>query len=294
MNSVRKGIVKIGTIPQVVHVVIDQFEDNIQAQGHLKPGGQIKSELHEALPSFNNKIIAKSREGTMVCSLSQSSWITELKQMLHAYDILYVFFNEEEIELPVELLEYEGSCRILMIPINIFSEQNPLMNHIGFDTALNEVVNNVYKVSDTAGSLILSGKRLFLIKLPGNRAGNLLLEAARALQCDYLMDESSREFERVKRLLEQKYAKGTTYAILLFNGTVNEKTIIRQISGILNVELRSVMIEEAQCIGRNVTVSDKLQAIRLAEKMVEWTLSERRFDLIRFEKSNDIKMDTAI
>lgn len=223
-------------------------------------------------------------------SLSYSIWVSQYSKMMDELDILFVFYNEEELNKETDFFVPSSSCRILMVPVNIFNEQNPFVHHIGYDSALNEVVNNILKVKDTAGSLIFTNKRLFLIKIPGKKTGIFLQEAALALQSDYLVDESSSEFQRVIMNLNEKYLEGHNYAFLLFNESVNETVIEEQISVELNVDFRMVMIEDAQCIGGKATVNDRLHALDLAEKMVQWTLADHHFDTVRLERNQQVKI----
>jgi hypothetical protein len=284
----RIGIVKIGTIPQVVNVVIDRIVYLLQKKKMVNIMGIQTNILNEdrlEYISFREEV-----EGTRLCSLSYNSWISQHSNILNSLDILFVFYNEEDL-VNYDNIQQNTTCRILLVPINLFNEQNPTVNHLGFDSALNEVLNNIHKVKDTASSLLFSNKRLFLIKIPGKKTGVFIKEAAIALQCELLEEESSSEFQRLIKNLEEKYLEGHNHAFLLFNETVNEEEIKKGISATLNLDFRSVMIEEAQCIGGNSTASDRLQAMTLVEKMVDWTLLDHHFDMVRLVKNSQIKIE---
>lgn len=287
MANRKIGIVKVGTIPQVVHVVIDHLVDNLHKEKNNKVIGihsnGLNNELIDCL-SLND-----SEKGTRLCSLSNSNWLKHRLKLIENHDILIVFYNEENLcnYLP---LQQNLNCRILMVPINIFNEQDPTVYPLGFDSAINEAVNNIDKVKDTAGSLLFSNKRLFLIKIPGHKAGVFLKSAASALNCESLGEVSNSDIQRVKGKLIEKYQQGKNYALLLLNETAEEMEIKRQISIDLELDFRSVMIEEAQCIGGSPIVSDRIHAIQLAEVMSQWTETEDPSAVVRLVRNNQINL----
>ncbi|WP_144555370.1 6-phosphofructokinase [Bacillus sp. X1(2014)] len=289
MNEEKVGIVKVGTIPQVVSTVIDQLVYSLQKTGNYHVMG-IQTNI-----SVNNQLeylfFKEPESGKRLCSFSNASWLQQHDNLVKNFDILYIFYNEEE-EIDITNLIKDDGCQILFIPINIFSEQNPDIYHLGFDSAVNEAVNNILKVKDTAGSLLFSNKRSFLINIPGKKAGVFLKTAAAALQCEIIEEVSNAEIERVTDKLTQRYQEGSNYALILFNETIEEVDIKEKISAALDLDFRSVVIDEAQCIGGYPTVSDRVYANELAEKMVQWAGEGHSFEIVRLERSNQIKIDS--
>lgn len=285
-HNKKIGIVKVGTIPQVVNVVIERLVYSLQKMNKNHVIGVQTTGLAE------NQLLLQSfgelEKGTRLRSISFTNWMDHQDYLAEKCDILIVFYNEEDLN-GAPLQEQNSTCKMLMVPINLFNEQNQNVYHLGFDSALNEVVSNIKKVEDTAGSLLFPNKRMFLIKIPGKKAGVFLKSAAAALQCEYLEDGSKSELERVTRKLEEKYQDGDSYALLLFNETVSEEELIKHISKEQNVDFRTVMVEEAQCIGGNPTVRDRLFAIQLADKMVQWTMEDLPFNKILIERKDQIK-----
>jgi hypothetical protein len=292
MIEKKIGFIKVGTLPHVVDVLVNQLVDNLVKNTSTKVMGIQTKGFNSDFLEY--RTLKDSDGGTKLCSLSYSLWAANYSNLMEDLDILFVFYNEEELKVNQTIFKQYPSCRVLMVPINIFNEQNPFMKHIGYDSAINEVINNIYKVEDTASSLLFTNKRLFLIKIPGRKSGNLLKEAALALQCGMVEKGSIPEFERVKKNLQEKYNEGNNYAFLIFNDAVNEKEIKDYISSELDLDFRSVMIEEAQCIGGNATVRDRIYAIKLAEKMLQWTLSDHLFGTVQLEIDDQIKIDARI
>ena len=286
------GILKLGTIPQIVNVAIDQVVHRFERQNDYVVTGiqeDAQKEANIEHLSFNGQEQAKR-----LCSISNSAWKRHGASMVNNLDILFVFYNEKELaEFNFELLTKKSVCRVLLIPINLFDSQESNLYQLGFDSAINEVVKSIYKVKDTAGSLLLSKKRLFLIEIPGEKAGVFIKAAAKALECEYLADDSKNEFHRITRNIAEKYEDGYNYALLLFNGTIKEENIKNHIYAELNVDFRSVMIEEGQCIGGNPTVIDRVYAIELGEKMANWADSTGQLHTVRLEKIEQIKFGLA-
>ncbi|WP_223594498.1 6-phosphofructokinase [Neobacillus bataviensis] len=283
MENKMIGIVKIGTIPQVVNVVINQLVCLLQKMNHKHITGiQTTGEKLVFLP------LNDGEKGNRLPSISLANWKCHQANLAEKCDILIVFYNEEET-INIDGLRINSTCKILMVPINLFNEQNPNIYHLGFDSALNEVVNNIYKVEDTAGSLLFPNKRLFLIKIPGKKAGVFLKFTAAALQCELIEEETESELQRITQNLEEKYHEGKSYALLLVNETVEEEKVKKHISAGRNLDFRTVMIEEAQCIGGKPTASDRIFAFELAEKMAQWTLSGKSMEKVQLERKNEIK-----
>ncbi|WP_040205235.1 6-phosphofructokinase [Neobacillus jeddahensis] len=281
------GVVKVGTIPQAVSVVIDRLVYCLQKQVNTIVTGIQTKGFHN---SPVEEIVFKDLEqGTSLCSITYSNLLEYHAYIAENHDILFVFCNEKEIG-DYDFLSGNFTCRILLIPINLFNEQDLNLYPLGFDSALNEVVNSIYKVKDTAGSLVFANKRLFLIKIPGETAGVFLKTAATALECDYIEVGSKAEIQQITRNLIDKYQEGSNYALLLLNEAINEDVMKEQLSVDLQVDFRSVMIEEAQCIGGNPSVRDRVQALELAEKMVQWSESGHSFETVLIEKNDQIKL----
>ncbi|WP_026564634.1 6-phosphofructokinase [Bacillus sp. UNC41MFS5] len=289
MNEKKVGIVKVGTIPQVVSTVINRLVYRLQKQSNYHVTGIQTNILVENQLEY--LFFKEPESGKRLCSFSTASWLQQYDNLVKNFDILYIFYNEEE-GINLTDRKKDDGCQILFIPINIFSEQNPDIYHLGFDSAVNEVVNNILKVKDTAGSLLFSNKRLFLINIPGKKAGVFLKTSGAALQCEIVEEASNEEMQQVINRLTQRYQDGSSYALLLFNETITEVEIKEQISAALDLDFRSVVIDEAQCIGGYPTVSDRVYANELAEKMVQWAGDGHSFEIVRLERSNQIKIDS--
>jgi len=282
------GIVKVGTIPQVVSVVIDRLVYRFQQDPNTHVTGIYTSNMNES--ALEELKFSELEQGTRLSSISFSSLVAHLASIVEKKDILFLFYNERE-QIDYEWLKGNDACRILLIPINLFNEPNPNLYPLGFDSAINEVVNNIDKVKDTAGSLVFTNKRLFLVKIPGERTGAFIQTAAKALECEYVKGESKSDFQQIAGKLVEKYQEGSNYALLLFNEMVNEAEIKEQISGNIDVDFRSVSIEEAQCIGGNPTVCDRVNAIELAENMVQWVRTGQSVEIVRLERNDQITIN---
>lgn len=289
MNNLKIGIVKAGTVPQVVSIVIDRLVYCMKKQETNQVFGIQSNILNDN--QFEVLPLPNTNEGARFFSISNSVWASQNSLIRNEFDILYVFYNKNEIELSQDIFNQTSACRIFLVPINIFNERDPLIQHLGFDSALNEVVNNIHKVKDTASSLLFSKKRLFLIKIPGNQSGVFLHEASKALLCEVYENSSKTDFDRLIIKLKEKYLEGNNYAFLLFNETFNEKELEEQFSAELDLDFRYVMIEEAQCIGGIPTVYDRLLAINLAEKMLDWALTDSQYSRVKAERKDIFKFE---
>ena len=110
------------------------------------------------------------------------------------------------------LLEEEHGIPTIGIPGTIDNDINGTDYTIGYDTALNTVVDAIDKIRDTASS----HDRLFLIEVMGRDAGDIALNAGVGAGAEeILIPEEDQGVERMMESLEKSRKSGKTSSIIV-------------------------------------------------------------------------------
>jgi len=137
---------------------------------------------------------------------------------------------------------------------------------IGFDTALNTVVDALNKIRDTA----TSHERMFVIEVMGRHAGYLALAAGLAGGAEtVLIPERPFDLEDVVAKLQNGLARGKTHSIILVaEGAGSAPDISRQIKEISGLDARITILGHIQR-GGTPTAWDRILASRMGAEAVK-------------------------
>ncbi|MDR2726121.1 MAG: ATP-dependent 6-phosphofructokinase, partial [Candidatus Adiutrix sp.] len=117
-----------------------------------------------------------------------------------------------EDTLSVALKLYQLGQNVVGIPKTIDRDLNATEYTLGYDTALNVIVEEVDRLRTTAGS----HSRLFVVEVMGRHAGWLALEGGEASGAHViLIPECEFEMEKVAELLRQRRQAGVHYDIVV-------------------------------------------------------------------------------
>lgn len=140
---------------------------------------------------------------------------------------------------------------------------------IGFDTALNTIIEAVDKIRDTA----TSHERTYVIEVMGRDAGDLALWAGVAAGAEsVLIPEREGEFSDVVHRLKRGHARGKRHSIILVaEGAGNAIEYAQKIQEATNLETRVTVLGHIQR-GGSPTANDRMLASRLGSKAVDLLL----------------------
>lgn len=140
---------------------------------------------------------------------------------------------------------------------------------IGFDTALNTVIDAVDKIRDTA----TSHERTYVVEVMGRDAGDLALWAGLADGAETIMiPEVNENMEEIVKRLKRGHDRGKKHSIILVaEGVGSGVDIGRQIKEATDLETRVTVLGHIQR-GGSPTAQDRVLASRLAAKAVELLL----------------------
>ncbi|UCZ52261.1 6-phosphofructokinase [Bacillus shivajii] len=159
---------------------------------------------------------------------------------------------------------------------------------IGFDTALNTVIDAVDKIRDTA----TSHERTYVIEVMGRDAGDIALWAGLADGAEtILIPEEGYSMEDVLARLKRGHDRGKKHSIIMVaEGVGSGVEIAKEIQERANLETRVTVLGHIQR-GGSPTASDRVLASRLGAKAVELLLNGEAGKMVGIEKNELVSHD---
>lgn len=143
---------------------------------------------------------------------------------------------------------------------------------IGFDTALNTVVESIDKIRDTA----TSHENTFVIEVMGRDAGDIALWAGLAAGAEsILIPEEAYDIEEIVTRLERGVARGKRHSIIIVaEGVMNGHKLAKQLQQRTGVEIRTSVLGHIQR-GGSPSARDRVLAGRFGARAVELYLKTK-------------------
>ncbi|MEA4845627.1 MAG: 6-phosphofructokinase [Clostridiaceae bacterium] len=164
---------------------------------------------------------------------------------------------------------------------------------IGFDTAVNNVLDAINKIRDTSSS----HERVSIIEVMGRNSGDIALYAGLAGGAEgIIVPEIKFELDDICKLLVERRNKGKLHSIIILaEGVGDAKKLEQQIMKNVDIEVRSTILGYIQR-GGNATAFDRALASRLGAKAVELLAvgKSSRVVGIRNNKIIDVEIGEAL
>lgn len=205
------------------------------------------------------------------------------------YSARFPEFKEEEIQLKaIERLRqdgieglvviggdgsYRGAMELTLkgfpcvgIPGTIDNDIPGTEYTIGFDTALNTVIESIDKIRDTA----TSHENTFIVEVMGRDAGDIALWAGLAAGAEsILIPEEKYDLDEIVSRIERGIARGKRHSIIIVaEGVMPGSELAKMIKERLNIEIRVSVLGHIQR-GGSPSARDRVLAGRLGAKAVE-------------------------
>ena len=137
---------------------------------------------------------------------------------------------------------------------------------IGFDTAVNNVLDAINRIRDTSSS----HERASIIEVMGRNSGDIALYAGLAGGAEgIIVPEMGFELDDICRLLIERRNKGKLHSIIILaEGVGDAKQLEQQIMENVDIEVRSTILGYTQR-GGSTTAFDRILASRLGARAVE-------------------------
>ncbi|WP_078412554.1 6-phosphofructokinase [Priestia abyssalis] len=166
----------------------------------------------------------------------------------------------------------ETGTKFLFIPVSIYNDIHDSQTSLGYDSALNAVIEAVFKIEDTIQSLKYDQLRLFGIQLPGKHRNALMEDVALAVRGDVIPNYWDVETaDYFSQLLKEKVASGQTYSFFIFDERFDSQMIEEKLRPFfMDFTWQTTKIDEAQCMGMKPTAVDRILAKKIAKEVISW------------------------
>ncbi|HQL36341.1 MAG TPA: 6-phosphofructokinase [Bacillota bacterium] len=161
---------------------------------------------------------------------------------------------------------------------------------IGFDTAVNNVLDAINRIRDTSSS----HERASIIEVMGRNSGDIALYAGLAGGAEgIIVPEMGFELDDICRLLIERRNKGKLHSIItLAEGVGDAKQLEQQIMENVDIEVRSTILGYTQR-GGSTSAFDRILASRLGARAVELLAEGKSARVVGIRDNKLIDMDIA-
>ncbi len=159
---------------------------------------------------------------------------------------------------------------------------------IGFDTALNTVIDAVDKIRDTA----TSHERTFIIEVMGRNAGDIALSAGLAGGAEtILIPEENYDMNEIAERLRKGQERGKKHSIIIIaEGVSSGVEFGKQLKEATNLDVRVSVLGHIQR-GGSPSASDRVLASRLGARAVELLIEGRGGRTVGIENNKLVDYD---
>lgn len=261
MNAAIRAVVR----KSIFHGVdIYGIENGFQGlmEGHIK-----KMEIGSVgdIIQRGGTILFSARSVEFKTPEGQQRGIDQLKK--HGIEGLIVIGGDGSFRGAQKLTENGFPC--IGVPGTIDNDISGTDFTIGFDTALNTIIEAIDKIRDTA----TSHERTYVIEVMGRDAGDLALWAGLADGAEsILVPEKKDDFEAVINKLKRGHERGKKHSIIILaEGVGSGFAYGKRIQDATDLETRVTVLGHIQR-GGSPTASDRVLASRLGAKAVDLLL----------------------
>jgi 6-phosphofructokinase 1 len=277
---------------QLIHAILSELLNH-----HKVLGIEVdRREGNVQYKHFNKESLIESR--TLGRSLLQSSPLlvdSTVYQSFLSFDAVIVIGTGEAYKVMETLTERVKDTKFLFVPVSIHNDIKESGLSLGYDTAINSIVENILKIRDTIDSLKYEKPRLFGVQVPGNAPRQMLEEIALAVEGFFL--PSKLDIDYIKQLtksLEATFNEGQTYSFLIFNEAVNSDMIQEAVFPALDIDWKALKLDEALCMGPNPTAVDRIFAMKMAQQTIGWIKDEKKTGKLLVNNHQVYFQDTII
>lgn len=219
----------------------------------------------------------KSKEG-------QQQGIEQLKS--HGIEGLVVIGGDGSYRGAKALTEQGYPC--VGVPGTIDNDIPGTEFTIGFDTALNTVIDAIDKIRDTA----TSHERTFVIEVMGRDAGDLALWAGLSGGAEtILIPEENYDMDEIIERLKKGHERGKKHSIIVVaEGVISGTEIGKKIQEATNFDTRVSVLGHIQR-GGSPTAFDRVLAARLGARAVELLIEGKGGRAVGIEQNKIVDYD---
>lgn len=259
--------------------------------------GLINGEIFEMSRTSVSDII--QRGGTMLKTARSEEFKTP-EGRKRAYNILKVFGIEGLVVIGgngsfkgAQYLYKDFGINVVGIPGTIDNDLAYTDYTIGFDTALNTVLDAINKLRDTS----TSHERVSIIEVMGRHCGDIALFSGIAGGAEsIIIPEQEFNFNNLCETIIEGKVRGKVHnLILLAEGIGGAEELAKRIGEVTGIETRATVLGHIQR-GGSPTAFDRILASRMGAKAVETVIKDGKQRVIGIKNNiiSDFDMDEAL
>ncbi|MEN6471757.1 MAG: ATP-dependent 6-phosphofructokinase [Clostridiaceae bacterium] len=223
----------------------------------------------------------------------QPEGLTKALKMIRAYELDGIVVIGGDGSLRGAKLLYDNGIKTIGMPGTIDNDLGYTDFTIGFDTAVNNITTEIYKIRDT----MRAHDRVGVIEVMGRNCGDIALWSGVAGGADIiLVPEIHVPWERAAEELSNNKLKGKfTSIVIIAEGAGHAEDFANYVREHTDVEIKAIVPGYIQR-GGNPTAFDRVLAVRLGQRAVE-LLSEDiggRAVGIRNNQIIDVSLEEAV
>ncbi|WP_409270893.1 6-phosphofructokinase [Neobacillus sp. SCS-31] len=280
MNAAIRAVVRKGIYHDIeVYGVYGGFAGLINGNIQRLGLGSVGDIIHRGGTMLQSArcIEFKTREG-------QTKGIEQLKK--HGIEGLVVIGGDGSYRGAKALTELGFPC--VGVPGTIDNDIPGTEFTIGFDTALNTVIDAIDKIRDTASS----HERTFIIEVMGRDAGDIALWAGLAGGAEtILIPEENYDMADIAEKLRRGNERGKKHSIIVVaEGVCSGGEFARTLKEATNIDTRISVLGHMQR-GGSPTAADRVLASRLGARAVELLIEGRGGRAVGIEQNRLVDYD---
>jgi 6-phosphofructokinase 1 len=186
------------------------------------------------------------------------------------------------------IFSQEFGLPVMCIPGTIDNDISGTDYSIGFDTAVNTVVEAINKIRDTA----TSHERTFVLEVMGRDTGFIALSAGLAGGAEsIIVPEHPFHLEEICARLENSYRRGGSHSIIVVaEGAASGLEISREIKKRTGLDTKVTILGHLQR-GGNPTAFDRILASMLGTKAIEWLMDGKNNQMAGYVAGQAVAID---
>ncbi|SKA98436.1 6-phosphofructokinase [Caloramator quimbayensis] len=281
MNAAIRAVVRTG------------IDKGIKVMGIQRGyNGLLNGEIFEMNRTSVSDIIQR---GGTILRTARSDEFKTVEGRKKAYNVLKVFGIEGLIVIGgdgsftgAQKLSDEFDVKTIGIPGTIDNDLAYTDYTIGFDTALNTVLDAINKLRDTS----TSHERVSIVEVMGRRCGDIALFTGLAGGAEYIIiPEREYNFDNLCRTIIEGKVRGKVHnLILLAEGVGGAEDMAKKIEEVTGIQTRATVLGHIQR-GGSPTAFDRILASRLGARAVELLVEGKSKRVVGIKDNKVIDVD---
>lgn len=262
------GLVVFGIYPAGLKQLINKVISEATKDQHFFGIEVERDQVVNVHPIFADKENGSTK---LLIKASSVSGHSLLPETMKDYDAVIVIGTAETKKVVDDWMLQAKQPRLLFVPVSILNDIPGSDVSLGYDTAMNSIVEGALKIQDTIHSVKYDHPRLFGVGVPGMAPDHMLEDLALATEGYYVSKGfTEKQLHKLCETIQANFSELRTSSILFFNEAISPEWLKENVLSRLEVDWKASVVDEALCMGSYPTAVDRILASKLAEQINLW------------------------